>query len=156
MSSYTCTSRFAQAKQRFRPQKTNVQDYGDWLNSLEWDYYCTFTTDYTLSLPSARRAMERLLSRLIKEFGTVNYFWVAEPFDTKEGCHTHALLKVPSLLFDLAAPTIERKWHQVTKVKKTRGKHKTHVIPYIKGKGGHYYLGKYLGRHNSDHDFSFS
>lgn len=150
----TCTSRFAQTKQRLNLKTSNTENYGNWLDNMEWDYFCTFTTDYTLSIPSARRAMDRLFKVLNREFGMVNYFWVAEPFDCKEGYHTHALLKVPNLLSNLAPLIIEKKWHQVTKTKKTKGKHRTHLIPYIKGKGGHYYIGKYLGKINSDYDFN--
>ncbi len=151
----TCTSVLPRREINNLKPTSNVENYGNWLDSMEWDYYCTFTTDYSLSNSSARRAMDRLLKTLIHEFGSITYFWVAEPFDCKEGCHTHALIKIPSPLYYSAVSVIEKKWHQVTQTKKTRGYHKTHVMPYVKGKGAHFYLSKYLNTPNADYDFSF-
>lgn len=38
---------------------TNVNDkYGKWLNNYDWDYFTTFTTRKSISMPSARRLME--------------------------------------------------------------------------------------------------
>ncbi len=132
-----------------------VESYGDWLESYDWNFYCTFTTDYTLSVTSARTRMELLTANLKRHLGNVSIYWVSEPFDTKYGCHTHALIKVPEHLVQNGPSYIERNWHKLTRVKKFRGYNKTHIQPYIKGRGAHYYLGKYLHRHNADFDFSF-
>jgi hypothetical protein len=70
-----------------------LSQYANWLNQNEWTYWATFTTRYELTLPSARRAMERQFN-LMNKFGPTRMFWAAEPFDAKEGFHTHALLQV--------------------------------------------------------------
>ena len=35
------------------------QSFGNWLQSHSWTHWATFTTPYTLTLPSARRLMNR-------------------------------------------------------------------------------------------------
>jgi hypothetical protein len=133
--------------------------YGDWLQNFEWTYWCTFTTRYTLSLPSARRLMWRMFDmrasasksspKIIQDM-----FWAAEPFDTREGQHTHALVKiVPHLpistkmfcdIYQVAAGNVDiRKdqWHRVQ------------VQKYNKRLGASHYCGKYITKTLSDYDF---
>jgi len=86
------------AKQYYRDLyagKEEVQEYVDWLDKFSWDFFATFTTGHELTLPSARRAMEGFHEGMTKYFTDVKMFWVAEPFEVKEGYHTHALVKCP-------------------------------------------------------------
>jgi hypothetical protein len=81
-------------------------------------------------------------------------FWAAEPFDTREGQHTHALVKiVPHLpistkmfcdIYQVAAGNVDiRKdqWHRVQ------------VQKYNKRLGASHYCGKYITKTLSDYDF---
>lgn len=73
--------------------------YTEMVSQFNPDYFCTFTTQHQLTLPSARRAMVNYsfaLRRLMAREERLFLFWVAEPFELKEGFHTHGLLSVPS------------------------------------------------------------
>ena len=113
MQKHTCTSGFAQTK-----KNTLINAYGNWLNNQEWDYYCTFTTRYTMSKEAARKSIERLSDFLTKQYGSKPIiFWVAEPFDTKYGYHLHALLKMQGKPTSNLAYYIKKAWQIVSKGK---------------------------------------
>ncbi len=63
-------------------------EMASWLETIEWDYFATFTTPYSMTLKSARRIMEKYHSKMDGMM-----FWVAEKYELKDGYHTHALLK---------------------------------------------------------------
>lgn len=65
-----------------------------WLNQFEWTFFCTFTTEFKLTLNSARRAMQRLFEKIRSRISNVRLFWVAERFESKCGYHIHALIYV--------------------------------------------------------------
>jgi hypothetical protein len=129
-----------------------VQAYGEWLGQFDWDYYCTFTTNYQLSLKSARRLMHRFYDMNdFKKLGGISLFWAAEPFDTKYGYHTHGLLKAPdgvpikflSEIYQVAAGNVslsQANWHKVD------------FVPYNNKLGATYYCGKYITRDSADYD----
>lgn len=76
-----------------------TEAYTEMVSQFKPDYFCTFTTKHQLTLPSARRAMVNYsfaLRRLMVPEEKLFLFWVAEPFELKEGYHTHGLLSVPS------------------------------------------------------------
>lgn len=138
---------------------SNQENYANWLESMEWDFYCTFTTDYELTLKSARRLMGRLHKKLNDNFSRSNFFWVAEPFDLKEGFHTHGLLKFHdrsyrnttvtdgrSLDFEL----LRKSWIKVNP--KSRGCFAS-LERFQPARGATSYVGKYLNKHRSDYDF---
>lgn len=93
-----------------------IDKYGTFLQSQEWDYFCTFTTKTSLTLQASRRMMETLALQIgcggnynfenkeipgkqfqesheIPSTGTSMLFWAAEPFKTKVSYHMHALIK---------------------------------------------------------------
>lgn len=77
--------------------KYPVQEYtrfsmGEWLNTIQWTYWATFTTPYELTIQSARRMAENIGKFCIKNNGEL-IFWVAEKYDVKDGHHIHALIK---------------------------------------------------------------
>ena len=84
--------------------------YAEWLGTFEWDYWCTLTTRYKLTMPSARRAVEGLHKEL-KKAGECLVFFAIEPYDLKEGYHIHALLKVPK---GYKYPHILQVWQHVS------------------------------------------
>lgn len=73
-----------------------AQAYVSWLDRFSWDFFATFTTGHTLTLRSARRAMEGFYNEIEPYFPDARMFWVAEPHEVKDGYHTHALLKCPT------------------------------------------------------------
>jgi len=74
---------------------TQQDHYSNWLQAYDWTYFCTFTTQYCLTLKSARRMMHRYTDILKRETGCdVRLFWVCEKFELKDGFHLHALMKI--------------------------------------------------------------
>ncbi len=65
-----------------------------YLEHLDWDYWFTGTTGYSLSLKSARRLVNRFYEGL--KVDGARMFWVAEKFEVKDGYHVHALVKIPN------------------------------------------------------------
>jgi len=55
-------------------------------------WFATLTTQYTLTLPSARRAVKRFASVLRNRSKKVNGIWFCEFYECKDGCHVHALI----------------------------------------------------------------
>ena len=93
--------------------------YANWLDTMPWDFFCTFTTRYSLTIPQARKAMERLYPRTF-DYGGSTLFWCAEPFDTKCGYHIHGLIRLDDRShkyhkndFDL----IKESWRVVSKAR---------------------------------------
>lgn len=82
-------------------KETNKQDYIDWLDTFDWSFWSTLTTDYELTMKSARRAAERY-HEFIKKLanGYCKMFFVLEPFDIKDGMHIHALILLPDHFHD--------------------------------------------------------
>ena len=140
------------------PRKKTLQnEYANWLESQNWDFYCTFTTNYELTLKSARRIMIKLHDTLNKNHSRSRFFWVAEPFDCKEGFHTHALLHFNdrdyqnisisgnSLDFEL----LRKAWLKCNP-KKSNAYCK--LERFKKSRGATSYVGKYMNKHRSDYD----
>jgi chitodextrinase len=65
--------------------------YIDYLGTFNWNTFITGTTKYELTLPSARRLVERWYNTF-NHVGTA-LFWVAEKYEVKDGHHIHALLQ---------------------------------------------------------------
>lgn len=146
MKSYTSTSDLACQKQI--GGRTIVDAYGNWLETMEPDYFGTFTTKKFMSIRSAESKMEGLYN-LIK---AINHkalmFWVAEPFDVKEGCHTHALIKCSPV----GSEIIKEAWETVSGSKSIF----TEVKKYEKERGANFYIAKYLERHNVEYGICFN
>lgn len=76
-------------------RQTDLTSYADWINSQDWHFFCTFTTGYELTMKSARRLMDRTHDHWKKYLNECTLFWVAEPFEVRDGYHTHGILRVP-------------------------------------------------------------
>ena len=140
--------------------KSKTNPYGEWLGQYEWDYFCTFTTRYPLTLKSARRLMYRFFDmrasadknspRLIERM-----FWAAEPFDTREGYHTHGLMRIRNDLAVTVPFKMITEMYQVAAGNADLEKSKWHRIQlrkYNKKLGATYYCGKYITKELSDYD----
>jgi len=122
---------------------------GNWLESMKWSYWVTGTTPYELTLKSARRAMEGV-SKYIDIPHRI--FWVAEPFDCKEGFHCHYIIffdmPVQTKLFDMTWHIVLQSWRKSTGCKSAR----IHATKYRKNGGVTKYVAKYITKNLSDYD----
>ena len=87
----------AQTNVQPRPKVAYGQQgqYAHWLQHYNWDYFCTFTTGYELTMKSARRLMVRFKNIAERETSSeLSIFWVCEKYEMKDGFHLHALMKV--------------------------------------------------------------
>ncbi len=130
--------------------------YVEYVASLPWDFFCTFTTRYKLTLPSARRLMGRLHDRLSSEVSKNRLFWVAEPFDCKEGYHCHGLLYLQDQQYNERGIdfSLVKTTYEIVSGGKKGGKSmaNTHLSRYNAKKGAARYCGKYLLKTNADYD----
>lgn len=55
-------------------------------------WFATLTTQYTLTLPSARRAAQRFVDVAKKRQHRIALCWFAERYEAKDGYHLHALV----------------------------------------------------------------
>lgn len=67
--------------------------WSEYLETIPWNYFATFTTPYEMTLNSARRLMEKYHSAMNIKGRDDWMFWVAEKFKLKDGYHLHALIK---------------------------------------------------------------
>lgn len=138
-------------------ERSSVDAYANFVGSLDWSYWCTFTTPYELTLKSARRLMDRFHDRLCEKIGRNRLFWVAEPFDCRDGYHTHGLLYV-----DSNAPDKQSEWEalnesfQIVQGRENHGKRGRPRILRYNGKGASKYCAKYIQKARCDYDLLFS
>jgi hypothetical protein len=55
-------------------------------------WFATLTTQYKLTLPSARRAVQRFVSVVKRNGNKIVVCWFAERYELKDGFHLHALV----------------------------------------------------------------
>ncbi|AXH77162.1 MAG: hypothetical protein [Bacteriophage sp.] len=126
--------------------------WGSWLDQREWQLFTTLTTGRELTLPGARRSVNKLASYLKENGYPAEIFWAAEPFDLKEGYHLHSLIRFADLeRSDDNKPAynyLVNGWRQITSDKTAR----IHSRRYDPGKGANHYVGKYISKTRSDYD----
>lgn len=126
--------------------------WGSWLDNRQWQMFTTLTTSRELTLPGARRSVNKLASYLQENGYPAEIFWAAEPFDLKEGYHLHGLVRFADLsrTEDNKIPYsyLVNGWRQITADKTAR----IHSRRYDPGKGANYYVGKYISKTRSDYD----
>ena len=77
----------------FRPP---IRAYAEWLDTLPWTFWCTMTTPYELSLPAARRIVEKTHGAWSElAGGRCTLFYAAERNQLRDGHHMHALVRLP-------------------------------------------------------------
>ena len=103
-------------------------------------------------MKAARRAMARLYSFLKEKYGNVRIFWVAEPFDTKYGYHTHALVYIEHYLARNMKALLNKAWQVVTGGGGGKKYNNTVLKQYDEKLGANYYVAKYMMRNNADYD----
>jgi hypothetical protein len=104
-------------------------------------------------MQSSRRVIKRFQEIITKQYMEEPIiFWAAEPFDTKYGCHLHALVyingKTPQTITH-----IKNAWQIASKGRGLKEYNNTTIKEYDPLKGGNFYVSKYLFRYNTDYDF---
>lgn len=122
--------------------------YSDWISTIPWNWFCTFTTPYELTIKSARRAMDRFFNRT--QSMTMNpqaFFWVAEPFECKDGWHTHGLY-----LSDLPFKAIIEAYQITSAAKRNNTYARIHLSRYNARMAAAKYCAKYIMKRYGDYD----
>ena len=130
--------------------ENQVDTYAEWIGRQTWDFFCTFTTRYTLTMPSARRMMETYGQFLATQCqAPTRLFWVAEPFDIKHGYHTHCLLRVcyEGIFPEYKHGILKNCWKKMT------GGGRCDISRYNKKGGAQKYAAKYIQKKRSDFDY---
>jgi len=99
-TSLECTQRCRQTK--FEQQKRLQEAYATFVEKFivaqtandlfGQSWFATLTTQYTLTLPSARRAAQRFVDVAKRKQHKIAVFWFAEKYEAKDGYHLHALV----------------------------------------------------------------
>lgn len=140
-------------QQRYEQNLEYAKSLADYLQNQEWQRFCTFTTAYELTLPSARRLMQRFQDRVqdrVFNGSPVRLFWVAEKFESKDGFHTHGLLNYPKdaeNVFDIL-PVITESYRIVAAQNDAR----VNFSRYNKSRAAGMYCSKYLLKRYADYD----
>lgn len=96
--------------------------------------------------------MEALQEYLVNLYGPeIRMFWVTEPFRDNNSCHVHALIKIPGSPEGLET-SILTAWHKVAPPAGYKKHSLTSISQYEPGRGGHYYVAKYLQSDKVDWD----
>lgn len=154
MKKSTSTSAMLRPEQITKPISIPVA-YGNWLNTMQWDFFCTFSTRYPLSVNSARKAMERLHSYVQSTHPKCRLFWAAEPFDSKESYHAHGLISFSHPPTKKTEKYLKTSWQVVSSGRGGKEYNHTVIRPYIPDLGAHFYVGKYIDRPNAEYGFLF-
>lgn len=129
--------------------------WAEYLGSIRWNYFATFSTPYELTDKSARRTINRFHETIKSCNLPCIIFFATEPFDLKEGYHLHCLIKIEgdSISKYMQKKIIAETWNKVTGTSKIEGKgSRVHLENYIKKLGGNNYVAKYINRPNADYD----
>jgi len=135
--------------------KNNVAEWAKFIQPHNPAYFCTFTTRHTLTMNSARTAMDvyaRKLRTLMTDDENLFFFWVAERFQVKDGYHTHALLSVPDTFKSNAGfVSLRETWYEACGSKNAR----TEFSPMRNNIDGVRYCTKYVSKANADWDIHY-
>jgi len=125
--------------------------YARWLDGYEWDLFVTFTHRRKLTLKSARRAMEGYFKH-VSRAGPTRMFWGAEPYELRDGFHTHALLKHPDIF---KYKHLAHIWQRITGNKSCSLEKWSRVDlqKFDPSRGSGHYCTKYILKGLSDWDF---
>ncbi len=124
------------------------EHWANFLDEYDWTHWCTFTTKWELTIPAARRMADKIGNEFCgKKLGIFQvekplFFWAAEPFDTRNGYHIHALIRTGAEKEDIYQWTNKRYGRSL-------------VLNYEKGKGASGYCAKYITKKLSDYDIKF-
>jgi len=130
---------------------TVAESWTNWLETLPWSHWCTGTTSYPLSLASARRLMSRyhsVVARTLPTGADIRIFWVAEPFELRDGHHTHFLQHISCDV--LRYQDLYQLWQVAAK--KELGWHRIQMETFKPKIGAGGYCSKYVQKAKADFD----
>jgi len=139
--------------QRYNKNVSYSSDLAKYLQDQDWKRFCTFTTGYELTLPSARRLMKRFYERAKKKrFIMTMYVYSGLPknFEMKDGYHTHGLFYYPDYheeCFDVME-LLKYNFEIVSGTTQCRAAFNR----YNKRRAAGFYCAKYLTKQASDYD----
>ena len=108
----------------------NIVEYGKFLDSTSWTFFCTLSTQYPLSLKSSRSSIQRFHYFLKHNLNLENsIFWIAEPFESGYGYHVHALVKLFTSEPDIHKLKLIKAWQIVTKGARNKSYNWTNISP---------------------------
>jgi len=129
-----------------------VEAWGSYLDHRQWQLWTTLTTGRELTLPGARRSINKLSQYLKENNYPAEIFWAAEPFDLKEGYHLHSLIRFQDIECGQDNKphynALVKGWRQITGDTTAR----IYSERYKQDKGAHYYVGKYISKSRCDYD----
>ncbi len=132
-------------------EKQVLNGWGEYLDSIPWSSFNTFTSYFPLSKNAVRLKMQRMSENLKYHYSdTFRIFWVAEPFASKD-YHVHSLIKL-DYPFVTAKQIIINEWHKVCPPAGYKKHNHVLIEEYEPTKGGHIYVSKYLQMQNIDYD----
>ncbi len=131
-----------------------INEWGNFLETIDWTFYCTLTTPYSMTVNSARRKIEKLHKILTERFSLENeIFWVAEPFDTHDSYHLHVLIKFKNGMSNKSKISLNKAWQSICG-KKVTGKYNwTEIEAYVPSKGANFYVAEYLQRKGVEYGY---
>lgn len=147
--------------QRYEKNLEAAKGWEDFLNTQEWKRFCTFTTQYELTLPSSRRLAERFYDRISQNVfpgdPNLRFFWCAEKFEAKDGFHIHGLLNYSEPILDdknneLTLDVLNHSYQIVSGANKNGTKYRVNFSKFDKTKHGSRYCSKYITKKLADFD----
>lgn len=133
-------------------RELSKEGMANFLDNHPWHLWTTLSTEYGLTMKSARRSMERMSDRVAKDIGQHSVFWAAEPFDVKEGYHIHSLWQFDAVNWKSDNKSMYKQfvgaWRTISAIDRAN----VYSERYDKGKGAHHYCAKYISKNLSDYD----
>ena len=135
------------------PRDSKAEAYGKHLTDYQWTFFGTLTTNYELSLRNCRTLADRFYAALSKNF-TVSFFWIAEEFEARDGCHLHVLFKLHDTIpLTEFRKTCKEIWRGVSGNKEDNHKHRVDLRYYSANYRGAFYLSHKLNKPMVDYDY---
>jgi len=127
-----------------------------WLQEQEWKRFCTFTTGYQLTMPSARRLANRFFLRICDEVfpgEPLRFFYVVEKFECRDSFHLHGLLDYPETdrVWD-PMKVMTESYQVVSGARKDGGWNRVSFSRYNRSRAAGKYCSKYLMKKFGDYD----
>ena len=133
-------------------EKQLLRGWAEWLDTISWSAFCTFTTHHRLSRNAARKKMEKMTAYLQNKYSSsLRIFWVAEPHSCKDDYHVHALIKIDEPRVPVKE-SLTKAWHNVCPPAGYKQHNLVDVQDYEPSRGAHCYLAKHLQKDCVDYD----
>tara|TARA_B100002003_G_C13674411_1_gene341263 strand:- start:42 stop:413 length:372 start_codon:yes stop_codon:yes gene_type:complete len=113
-----------------------TREYGQFLNTQDWDYFTTLTYKWDVKKKTNRTNMDRLVNSLKKTGIAFSMFWIGEWHRSRSSTHNHLLLKGE------VTTLIDNYWTSNRLGLKKYIKH----LKYEQDKGATYYVTKFIDK----------